>query len=87
MFRLGAGVAWRQEVRWWELRAATSLCRLWAEGGERRKAHNTLAPIYGRFTEGLDTLDLQDARRCSMLSGDLVENAARPVTPLVSYPG
>jgi predicted ATPase len=56
------GVARRQEARWWELRAATSLCQLWAEGGERRKAHDTLALVYGRFTEGFDTPDLRDAK-------------------------
>ena len=52
----------RMSARSWELRAATSLARLWAERGERRKAYDLLAPVYGWFTEGLDTADLQDAR-------------------------
>jgi class 3 adenylate cyclase/predicted ATPase len=46
----------------WELRAARDLARLWAERGERRKAHDLLAPIYGWFTEGFDTADLKDAK-------------------------
>ena len=46
----------------WELRAAVSLARLWAERGERRKAHDLLAPVYGWFTEGFDTPDLKDAK-------------------------
>jgi predicted ATPase/class 3 adenylate cyclase len=46
----------------WELRAATSLARLWAEQGERAPAHDLLAPVYGWFTEGFDTADLKDAR-------------------------
>lgn len=45
-----------------ELRAATSLARLWAERGERQKARDLLAPVYGWFTEGFDTLDLKEAR-------------------------
>ena len=44
-----------------ELRAATSLARLWAVRGERQKAHDLLAPIHGWFTEGLDTPDLIEA--------------------------
>jgi predicted ATPase len=40
----------------------TSLARLWAERGERQKAYDLLAPIYGWFTEGFDTADLRDAR-------------------------
>ena len=35
---------------------------LWAEQGERRKAHDLLAPVYGWFTEGFDTADLKDAK-------------------------
>jgi predicted ATPase len=45
-----------------ELRAATSLARLWAQLGERQKAHDLLAPVYGWFREGFDTADLKDAK-------------------------
>lgn len=45
-----------------ELRAATSLARLWAERVERQRAHDLLAPIYDWFTEGFDTPDLRDAK-------------------------
>jgi predicted ATPase len=51
-----------QEAKSLELRAATSLARLWAEQGDRRKGYDLLAPVYGWFTEGFDTADLQDAR-------------------------
>ena len=54
-------LARRQAARTWELRAAVSLARLWAEQGERRKAHDLLAPVYGWFTEGFDTPDLREA--------------------------
>jgi predicted ATPase len=46
----------------WELRAATSLARLWAERGKRDQAHDLLAPVYDWFTEVFDTRDLKDAR-------------------------
>ena len=46
----------------WELRAATSLARLWRDQGRTREAHDLLAPIYGWFTEGFDTSDLKDAK-------------------------
>ena len=45
-----------------ELRAATSLARLWADQGRRTEAHDLLAPVYGRFTEGFDTLNLKEAK-------------------------
>jgi predicted ATPase len=45
-----------------ELRAATSLSRLWQQQGKCAEAHKMLAPIYGWFTEGFDTADLQDAK-------------------------
>ena len=47
----------------WELRAATSLARLWRDQGRRAEARDLLAPVYGWFTEGLDEPDLVTARR------------------------
>jgi predicted ATPase len=55
-------VARDQSAKWWELRAASSLARLWVERGEHRQAHDLLAPVYGWFTEGFDMPDLQGAR-------------------------
>ena len=49
-------------LRPWQLRAATSLARLWADEGKRAEARDVLAPIYGRFTEGFETADLKDAK-------------------------
>ena len=45
-----------------ELRAATSLARLWRDQDNHTEAHEVLAPVYGWFTEGLDTPDLRDAK-------------------------
>ena len=45
-----------------ELRAATSLARMWAEEGRRAEASDLLAPVYAWFSEGFDTADLQHAR-------------------------
>jgi predicted ATPase len=53
-----------QHARYFELRAATDLARLWVERGQRKKAHDLLAPILNWFTEGLDTPDLMAARAC-----------------------
>ena len=55
-------VARRQEAKALELRAAMSLSRLWQQQGKRAAAHALLAPIYGWFTEGFDTTDLQEAK-------------------------
>ena len=55
-------VARRQEAKSLELRAAMSLARLWQQQGKRAAARDLLAPIYGWFTEGFDTADLQEAR-------------------------
>jgi predicted ATPase len=46
----------------WELRAATSLARLWQSQGKRQEAAALLVPVYHWFTEGFDTADLQDAK-------------------------
>jgi predicted ATPase len=55
-------VARRQQAKSLELRAAMSLSRLWQQQGKRAEARELLAPIYGWFTEGFDTADLQDAK-------------------------
>ena len=55
-------VARHQSSRIFELRAACDLARLWADRGQRRKAHDLLAPVYGWFTEGFKTVDLKDAK-------------------------
>ena len=55
-------VARKQQGRFWELRASTSLARLWRDQGKRAEARDLLAPIYGWFTEGFDTLDLKEAK-------------------------
>jgi predicted ATPase len=52
-----------QQAKSYELRAATTLARLWGEEGRRVQAHDLLAGIYDRFTEGFDTADLQEAKR------------------------
>jgi len=55
-------VARRQSAKSWELRATVSLCRLWQEQGRLDEARQMLAEIYGWFTEGFDTPDLQEAK-------------------------
>jgi predicted ATPase len=55
-------VARRQEAKSLELRAAMSLSRLWQQQGKHTEAHALLAPVYGWFTEGFDTADLQEAK-------------------------
>jgi class 3 adenylate cyclase/predicted ATPase len=61
-FRQAIVVAQNQQAKSWELRASTSLARLWQRQGKRNEAHVLLARIYGWFTEGFDTADLQEAK-------------------------
>jgi len=61
-FRQALDIARRQQAKSWELRAAISLARLWQRQGNRAAAHEVLASIYGWFTEGFDTVDLQEAK-------------------------
>jgi DNA-binding winged helix-turn-helix (wHTH) protein/predicted ATPase len=61
-FERALAVARAQQTRSWELRAAMSMARLWRDRGKRDKARDLLAPIYGWFTEGFDTLDLKQAK-------------------------
>jgi predicted ATPase len=55
-------VARGQEAKSLELRAAMSLARLWQQQGKQAEAHALLAPVYGWFTEGFETADLQEAK-------------------------
>ena len=61
-FERALSVVREQQAKSWELRAAMSMARLWRDQGKRRQAHDHLAPIYGWFTEGFDTLDLKEAK-------------------------
>jgi DNA-binding winged helix-turn-helix (wHTH) protein/tetratricopeptide (TPR) repeat protein len=55
-------IARQQQAKSWELRAAVSLARLWQQQGKKEEARTMLAEIYGWFTEGFDTKDLQEAK-------------------------
>jgi predicted ATPase len=61
-FHHALAIARRQQAKSWELRTAMSLARLWQRQGKREEARELLAPIYGWFTEGFDTADLQEAK-------------------------
>jgi predicted ATPase len=61
-FHKALDIARNQQAKSLELRAATSLARLWHQQGKRQEAHALLAPVYRWFTEGFDTADLQDAK-------------------------
>jgi predicted ATPase len=61
-FQHALDIAHRQQTRSWELRAAVSLSRLWQQHGKRDEARELLVSIYGWFTEGFDTADLQEAK-------------------------
>ena len=61
-FERALAVARQQQAKSWELRAATSMARLWRAQGKQQQARELLAPIYGWFTEGFDTHDLIEAK-------------------------
>jgi len=61
-FERALATARKQHAKSWELRAAMSMAQLWFRQGKRQQAKDLLAPIYGWFTEGLDTLDMKAAR-------------------------
>jgi predicted ATPase len=61
-FQRALAVARAQQAKSWELRAAMSVARLWRDQGKRDEARDLLAPVYGWFTEGFDTLDLKEAK-------------------------
>ena len=61
-FERALAIARQQQAKSWELRAAMSMTRLWRDQGKRDEARDLLAPVYGWFTEGFDTLDLKQAK-------------------------
>ena len=61
-YRHALDVARRQSAKFWELRAAMSMARLWRDQGKQDEARDLLAPVYGWFAEGFDTLDLKEAK-------------------------
>ena len=61
-FEKALAVARQQQAKSWELRAAMSMARLWRSQGKAQQARELLAPVYGWFTEGFDTLDLKEAK-------------------------
>jgi predicted ATPase len=61
-FEHALSIARDQQAKSWELRAAMSMARLWRDQGKRQQARDLLAPVYGWFTEGFDTLDLKEAK-------------------------
>jgi predicted ATPase len=61
-FERSLAVARAQHAKSWELRAAMSMARLWRDQGKPQQARKLLAPVYGWFTEGFDTLDLKEAK-------------------------
>lgn len=62
LFRQSLDLAARQSALSWELRGAMSLARLWWDRGHCHRAHGLLAPVFARFSEGLETADLKAAK-------------------------
>jgi predicted ATPase len=61
-FERALAIARKQQAKSWELRAAMSMARLWRDQGKPDEARDLLAPVYGWFIEGFDTLDLKEAK-------------------------
>jgi len=61
-FERALSIARAQQAKSWELRAAMSMARMWRDQGKHQQARDLLAPVYGWFTQGFDTLDLKQAK-------------------------
>jgi hypothetical protein len=68
-FRRALAVAREQHATSWELRVAMSMARLWNSQGRRQQARDLVSPVYGGFAEGLETLDLKDAKDATRRAG------------------
>jgi predicted ATPase len=77
-FRHALEVARHQQAQSLELRAAMSMSRLWQRQGKCAAAYHLLAEIYGWFTEGFDTVDLQEAKALLEQTGDTMSRARLP---------
>jgi len=86
-FERAIAIARAQQAKSWELRAATSLARLWGEQGKRQHARDYLVSVYGWFSEGFDTLDLRhaDALLTALSSGRDISGGR--VNELLQGPG
>ena len=86
-YREAIAIAQPQSAKLWELRAATSLARLWRDQGKRGEAHDLLSSVYGWFTEGFGTPVVQEAKA---LLDELADTPApklrRPQAPDPNYP-
>ena len=76
-YHCALAVAQRQSAKFWELRAALDLARLWRDQGKREEARELLAPVYDWFTEGFDTRDLKEAKATGHCE-DVIINANPP---------
>ena len=74
-FDRALAVARAQQAKSWELRAAMSLARLWRERGSPEQARELLAPIYDSFTEGFETVDLQEAKNIPARRSGVIESS------------
>jgi DNA-binding winged helix-turn-helix (wHTH) protein/predicted ATPase len=79
-FKRALAIAGARQTRSWELRAATSLAQLWRDQGKRREARELLAPVYGWFTQGFETLDLKEAKALLDELGPGAPKKRRPVS-------
>ncbi len=61
-FQAAIALAEKQDAKWWKLRAATSLARVWLDQGRHDDARDLLAPVYNWFTEGFDTRSIKAAK-------------------------
>jgi predicted ATPase len=61
-FNRALAIAREQQAKSWELRAATSMAKLWRDQGRSPQARELLAPVHGWFTEGFETIDLKQAK-------------------------
>jgi len=78
-FERALAVARQQQAKSWELRAVMSMARLWRDQGKRDEARDLLAPVYGWFSEGFDTLDLKEAKALlDELQHALLHDSASP---------